>query len=175
MLDRKQTLPNRCFIKDSGGRRRLLALATTTALLVISGCELLGSSSTTNSPDTRGVIQFAARGGWGPVYDLSVSAEGMVTDSLRHPDQQLQLTEDEHDELMELFQGFADLDSLYFSGQCFDAPVYSITYSRDTQSKTVTADACALDADAAGDVAVLYRIVEALSRLGDRVYEASAP
>ena len=108
---------------------------------------------------------------------LTVSAEGLVTTEVVRPSLRQQLADSAHQQLLDVFDGFFDLEATYDDHVCADDITYTITLQSETRSKTVLAAGCSLW-ERGGDrhaPARLGRMVSALRELAREVYEEEAP
>ena len=153
---------------------RTCALLLLSALL-LSGCDLIGPD--TVPPDSR--IEFIAAGGFGGgvLQKLTVTEEGLVVNEAVRPPLQHPLSEREHRELLDVFEGFFGLKATYNAHVCADDVTYTITLRTSTRSKTVSAAGCSLwrEGGHRSAPARLARMVSTLSGLAREVYEDEAP
>lgn len=161
-------------------RRRLRWLLVIFGLIGAGGCDVLGppNSGPTSERDHSDVqITYVASGGFGGgvLAKLTITEDGLVTDSLRTPLLHLQLTHRERAELDALFAGFFGLEERYDGQLCADDVYFTVTYRRDGDERTVSASGCTLSHAVRGQLKQFERIVRRLSELGQEVYEEKAP
>lgn len=145
--------------------------------VVLTGCELLGSSGGEPiPPESR--IEFKSTGGFAGItwHDLTISEDGLVTDRAVTPNLTRQLSPDEHQLLLDVFDGFVDLPEQVGEYLCADDVLNQVTVHHDGVDHTSAAWGCALNGDKLNpDLARMRRIVTALGQLSRDIYETQAP
>ncbi|MFC1480650.1 BsuPI-related putative proteinase inhibitor [Candidatus Neomarinimicrobiota bacterium] len=121
-------------------------------------------------------IHFTAMGGYGGglLLDIAIDPEGLASYNNFEPIFELQLTDEEHTTILNLFDGFENLDSIYYSESiCPDDVYYTIEYGATlNETETVNASGCGLDYE--GDTS-LVKIIGSMYALADTIYQRQAP
>ena len=149
----------------------ILKLALLSALIGTRCTGLLDPGETVPS------IHFTASGGIAEklLTDISIDSEGLVIYHNFVPILDLQLTEEEHEAILNLFNGFEKLDSTYYSESiCPDDVYYAIEYATTFKSKTVKTSGCGL-LHAADEETNLAEVIGAMYTLADTIYHRQAP
>lgn len=124
-------------------------------------------------------IQYVASGGigGGVLEKLSITKTGLSTNEMTTPELRYQLTPDEHDDLLVLFNEFYSLPESFEGTVCIHAVLYEITVYYEGESKVVSIYGCTLYELKETDPVVmkLAKIISALSELAKMIHEKKAP
>jgi hypothetical protein len=146
-------------------------------LPLLTGCESDGNII--GSDIVKAGIRFEVAGAWAAQDPLAITEDGLVIKKLYLlPELMLQLSEKEHNGILDLFRNFDRLKDSYNEAPCEDDARYVVTYERlDGRRKTVSAWSCyiTLNAETNPDMALLRKITAALTALSFRVYNEQAP
>ena len=152
-------------------------LSAAILLTAFAGCLLYEADDETAGPQPARVI-FEVVGGW--EYDsLAVRENGIVALDMRHiPELQLQLTGEEHADLLALFEGFHELPDEFPEDPCEDDAKYTVTHEVLNRSrKSVSGWQCFVELGNDSDsMRVRFRtIVRALNQLRQKMYREAPP
>ena len=148
------------------------------AVFVATGCDIINPEASSKlEGETH--IQYIASGGWGGgvLEKLSITRDGLATNEMTTPELRYQLTPDEHDELLVLFDEFHTFPESFEGTVCIHAVLYEITVYYEGESKVVSIYGCTLYELKETDPVVmkLAKIISALSELAKMIHEKKAP
>jgi hypothetical protein len=143
-------------------------------LLFNSQCDLL-----TKPPDpVKPVINYTAWSGWsGSAFiSMKLDSDGLATNQHVYPELLLQLTHEEHNNILGHFENFTSLADSYATHICMDDNEFVISYSTTDISKTVYTTGCNLyHSDGGEGIDKLNDIVDVMNALVDTIYARQAP
>lgn len=145
------------------------------SLFLSSACDMISSDTSYNQAQ----IKFVQSGGFsgGIRRKLNITADGLVTNELTIPKLEKQLSPEEYADLLALFKGFFELPSTFEGPTCSDDVRSEVTLNTtDRDEKTVSIWGCILfeQKDTDQNVKKMNRIISALSKLADTVFEEKA-
>jgi len=141
-------------------------------VLPLSSCDL---SEQPQSNEIPTIIYTVSGGFWGGLHTkLVVNSAGEATLESTYPPLILQLSDDEHADLLSCFNGFEYLPE-NFNNPCFDGYIYAIEQKQPDYSKQVIIDGCTLETDSSAMVTKIKTIVIALNTLATKIYDTQVP
>jgi hypothetical protein len=145
---------------------------------VVSSCDIINPDAALKLEGETYILYVASGGFAGGVLEkLSITKDGLATNEMTTPELRYQLTPDEHDELLVLFNEFNSLPESFEDTVCADDILYEVTLHQNDQAKTVAIWGCTFAELKKTDPAVmkLSKIISVLRELAKMIYEKKAP
>jgi len=114
------------------------------------------------------IVRYTLSGGWvGGIHTiLKISPDGVASLENVSSVPSLNLSPEEYEDLLTLFEDFGLLDETYLIVNCMDAYHFTIEYTTTSPSKTVEIDGCTLNKGQGDpDIGQLRAIIDSLEAL----------